>query len=109
MTDLWGPAQVLSLGGHSYAHMFEDLSSCEPHVSFLKAKSEVLESYQTYETWVKIHRNPSGIACLGSDRGGEFKLRHCRVLTTCRSQTQGLFTALCTETYPACFPPKDIT
>src|SRR6267154_1689897 len=72
VTDLWGPAQVLSLGGHSYAHMFEDLSSREPRVSFLKAKSEALESYQTYKTWVKIHRNPSGIACLGSDRGGEF-------------------------------------
>ena len=27
ITDLWGPAQVLSIGGHSYAHMFEDLYS----------------------------------------------------------------------------------
>jgi len=24
VTDLWGPAQVLSIGGHSFAHMFED-------------------------------------------------------------------------------------
>ena len=29
VTDLWGPAQVMSLGGHSYAHMF-DLYSREP-------------------------------------------------------------------------------
>jgi hypothetical protein len=27
VTDLWGPAQVQSLGGHTYAHMFEDLYS----------------------------------------------------------------------------------
>jgi len=72
VTDLWGPAQVLSLGGHSYAHMFEDLYSREPRVAFLKAKSEAFESYKHYEAWVKVHRNPSGIACLGSDRGGEF-------------------------------------
>jgi hypothetical protein len=25
-----------------------------------------------YEAWLKVHRNPSGIICLGSDRGGEF-------------------------------------
>ena len=72
VTDLWGPAQVLSLGGHAYAHMFEDLSSREPRVLFLKAKSEAISTYKEYERWVKVHRNPDGIACLGSDRGGEF-------------------------------------
>jgi len=72
VTDLWSPAQVQSLGGHSYAHMFEDLYSREPRVTFLKLKSEAFESYKLYETWVKVHRNTSGIACLGSDRGGEF-------------------------------------
>ena len=72
VTDLWGPAQVQSLGGHSYAHMFEDLYSREPRVAFLKAKSEAFESYKHYEAWVKVHRNPNGIVCLGSDRGGEF-------------------------------------
>ena len=50
----------------------EDLYSCEPRVVFLKAKSEAFESYKHYEAWVKVHRNPNGIACLGSDRGGEF-------------------------------------
>ena len=72
VTDLWGPAQVQSLGGHLYAHMFEDLHSREPRVSFLKAKSEAFESYKHYEAWVKAHHNAGGIACLGSDRGGEF-------------------------------------
>jgi len=72
VTDLWGPAQVQSIRGHSFAHMFEDLYSREPRVAFLKAKSDAFESYKHYEAWVKVHRNPSGIACLGSDRGGEF-------------------------------------
>jgi hypothetical protein len=72
VTDLWGPAQVLSLGGHAYAHMFEDLSSREPRVLFLKSKSEAFETYKAYESWLKVHRNPNGIICLGSDRGGEF-------------------------------------
>ena len=72
VTDLWGPAQVLSLGGHTYAHMFEDLSSRELRIMFLKSKSEALSSYKEFERWVKVHCNPDGIACLGSDRGGEF-------------------------------------
>jgi len=72
VTDLWGPAQVQSIGGHSFAHMFIDLYSREPRVAFLKVKSDAFESYKRYEAWVKIHCNSSGIACLGSDRGGEF-------------------------------------
>ena len=72
VTDLWEPAQVLSLGGHVYTHMFEDLSSRKPRVLFLKAKSEAISTYKEYEAWLKIHCNPKGIICLGSDRGGEF-------------------------------------
>jgi len=72
ITDLWGPAPVQSLGGHSYAHMLEDLFSREPHILFLKAKSKAFDSYKWYEAWLKTHRNPNGIRCLGSDRGGEF-------------------------------------
>ena len=72
ITDLWGPAQVLSLGGHAYTHMFEDLLSCEPKVLFLKAKSEAIYTYKEYESWLKAHCNPNSIACLGSDWGGEF-------------------------------------
>lgn len=52
--------------------MFEDLYFREPHIAFLKAKSDAFESYKNYEAWVKVHRNPSGIACLDSDYGGEF-------------------------------------
>jgi hypothetical protein len=52
--------------------MFVDLFSRELRVSFLKAKSEAFKSYQSYEAWVKTHRNPGGIACLGSNRGGGF-------------------------------------
>jgi len=52
--------------------MLEDLFSREPRMSFLKAKSEAFESYKWYKAWLKTHRNPDGIVCLGSDRGGEF-------------------------------------
>jgi len=72
VTNLWGPAPVQSLRGHSYAHMLEDLFSREPRMLFLKAKSEAFESYKWYEAWLKTHRNPDGIACLGSNREGEF-------------------------------------
>jgi len=66
VTDLWGPAQVQSIG------RFEDLYSWEPRVAFLKAKSDAFESYKHYEAWVKVHCNPNRLCCLGSDFGGEF-------------------------------------
>ncbi len=52
--------------------MFKDLYSCELRVDFLKAKSDACKSYKHYKAWVKVHCNPSGIACLDSDYGGEF-------------------------------------
>ena len=72
VTDLWGPAPVQSLGGHSYAHMLEDLFSRKLRISFLKAKSEAFQSYKQYEAWVKTHHNPDRITLLGSDHEGEF-------------------------------------
>ena len=45
---------------------------------FLKAKSKAFESYKQYEAWVKAHHNPGGIACLGSNHGGEFTGNKCK-------------------------------
>jgi len=55
--------------------MFEDLYLHEPCVAFLKAKSDAFESYKLYEAWVKVHCNPSGIACLQKAR----TIRHLNV------------------------------
>ena len=70
--DLWGPAQVESLGGDWYHHLHHDMYSAEECVTFLKNKSDTFNSYQKYEAWVKKQQNPEGIKCLGSDGGGEF-------------------------------------
>jgi hypothetical protein len=72
VTDLWGPAQVQSLGGHSYYHLHHDMYSAEERVTFLKKKSEAFDSFKKYEAWLKKQRNPDGIKCYGSDGGGEF-------------------------------------
>jgi hypothetical protein len=72
VTDLWGPAQVQSLSGHSHYHLHHDMYSAEERVTFLKKKSEAFDSFRKYEAWLKKERNPNGIKCYGSDRGGEF-------------------------------------
>lgn len=71
VTDLWGAAQVTSLGGHNYFVCYQDLWSHEEKAYFLRLKSETFETYKKYEAWVKVQRN-SVIKILGSDRGGEF-------------------------------------
>ena len=40
VTDLWGPAQVTSLGGHLYCQFYHNMATGEDHIDFLKAKSE---------------------------------------------------------------------
>ena len=69
--DLWGPAQVTSLGGHTYCQFYHDTATGEDHVNFLKAKSKALERYQQYEKWAKMQQN-ADIKCLGSDQGGKY-------------------------------------
>ena len=71
VTDLWGPAQVTSLGGKNYAQFYHDMATSEDCVDFLQMKAEALEKYQQYEKWVKMQWN-ADIKCLGSDRGSEY-------------------------------------
>jgi hypothetical protein len=71
VSDVWGPASTVSLGGHKYYNSYMDLSTHEEKVFFLKQKSEAFNSYKKYEAWAKVQRN-AVIKILGTDRGGEF-------------------------------------
>jgi hypothetical protein len=70
--DLWGLAQMTSLGGMSYYISFMDDYTQETKIKYLKAKSEALEAFKRYETHL-THQNP-GIQLhkVQSDRGGEY-------------------------------------
>jgi hypothetical protein len=70
-SDVWGPAQVKSLGGNSYSNSYLDHHSHEERVYFLKRKSETFDRYKKYEAWVRVQRGAM-IKIFGSDRGGEF-------------------------------------
>lgn len=69
--DVWGPAQVESLGGKRYYTLYQDKYSHEERVYFLHQKSETIDCYRRYEAWVKVQRN-AVIKIFGCDRGGEF-------------------------------------
>ena len=71
-TDLWGPAQTTSLGGHSYYISFTDDFSRETKLTFLKQKSEALASYKQYEAWLGRQRAGAKVKTVRSDRGGEY-------------------------------------
>jgi hypothetical protein len=72
MADVWGPAEVESLGHKKYYLLFQDQHSHEEYVYFMAKKSETIENYKRYEAWVKVQRNVPFIKTFGSDRGGEF-------------------------------------
>ena len=54
ITDLWGPSQVMSLGGHNYCQFYHDIATGKDQADFIKSKAEALEEYQQYQKWVKI-------------------------------------------------------
>ena len=70
--DLWGPAEVESLGKKKYFLPCQDKYTHEEHPYFLANKSEALSCYQRYEAWAKNQREIPAIKIFGSDRGGEF-------------------------------------
>ena len=70
-TDLWGPAQVQSLGGKSYYVSYTDDYSRETKIIFLAKKSDTYQSYLDYEAWVEKQRNVP-IKALQSNCGGEY-------------------------------------
>src|SRR6266540_1960002 len=72
MADIWGPAEVESLGRKKYYLLFQDQHSHEEHVYFMVKKSETIENYKQYEAWAKVQRNVPVIKTFGSDRRGEF-------------------------------------
>lgn len=57
-TDLWGPAQVSSIGGSCYFVTFIDDSTRKLWVYFLKYKSDVFE---TFKKWRVVVENEIGV------------------------------------------------
>ena len=70
-TDLWGPAQVIGLGGGQYAVTFIDERSRFGVLGFTHTKGESFQEYKNYESWLRVQFGWD-IKCLQSDRGGEF-------------------------------------
>ena len=70
-TDVWGPAQVSSLGGSHYYVTFIDDATRKVWVNFLRQKFDI---FQTFKTWKYLVENETSkrIKCLRSDNGGEY-------------------------------------
>jgi hypothetical protein len=70
-TDVWGPAQVSSLGGSRYYVTFIDDETRKTWVYYIQQKSDV---FDTFKKWKDLVENEIGkrLKCLGSDNGGEY-------------------------------------
>jgi hypothetical protein len=70
-TDVWGPAQVSSLGGSHYYVTFIDDATRKTWVYCIRQKSDV---FDTFKKWKDLVENETGksLKCLRSDNGGEY-------------------------------------
>jgi hypothetical protein len=70
-TDVWGPAQVSSLGGSHYYVTFIDDATRKTWVYCIRQKSDV---FDTFKKWKALVENETGksLKCLRSDNGGEY-------------------------------------
>src|SRR5271154_4992655 len=70
-TDVWGPAQVSSLGGSHYYVTFIFDATRKTWVYCIKRKSDV---FDTFKKWKALVENETGkrLKCLRSDNGGEY-------------------------------------
>ncbi len=71
VSDLWGPAKVMSLGGNKYANTYIDAHTREERAYYLPSKSDAFAAYKKYEAWVRVQCG-TPIKIFGCDRGGEF-------------------------------------
>ncbi len=69
--DLWGPAQVQSLGGNKYAVDFTDDATRWTEDDYLKTKDQTQAAYERMEMRLKTQSNIQ-IKILRTDRGTEF-------------------------------------
>jgi transposase InsO family protein len=70
-TDVWGLAQVSSLGGSHYYVTFIDDATRKIWVYCIQQKSDV---FDTFKKWKTLVENETGkrLKCLRSDNGGEY-------------------------------------
>jgi hypothetical protein len=71
VSGVWGPASVQSIGGNHYYNLYQDQSSHEEAIYFMKNKSDTFHDYKKYEAWVKVQRG-APIRIFSCDQGGEF-------------------------------------
>ena len=69
--DLWGPASVKSLNGHSYVAARIDDATRQTKLYFQDKKSQTFNSYKKDEAFIETQTGNRIKACR-SDRGGEF-------------------------------------
>jgi hypothetical protein len=70
-TDVWGSAQVSSLGGSRYYVTFIDDATRKTWVYCIRQKSDVFDTFKKWKALVE-NETRKRLKCLGSENGGEY-------------------------------------
>ena len=71
-SDMWGPSPVQTPGWKEYYISFTDDYTHWTHLKLLAMKDKVLQAYQDFKAWAKLHFEIQAFKYLQSNWGGEY-------------------------------------
>src|SRR3954467_7112884 len=71
VSDVWGPTRIQSIQGNSYYISFTDAKSCRSQIYFMKNKSQALQKFKYYKSFMETQKNKK-LKILRTDNGGEY-------------------------------------
>src|SRR3954467_4697819 len=71
VSDVWGPTRIQSIQGNSYYISFTNAKPCRSQIYFMKNKSQALQKFKYYKSFMKTQKNKK-LKILRTDNGGEY-------------------------------------
>src|SRR3954471_12786865 len=71
VSDVWGPTRIQSIQGNSYYILFTDAKSHRLQIYFMKNKSQALQTFEYYKSFMETQKNKK-LKILRTDNGGEY-------------------------------------
>jgi Integrase core domain len=71
VSDVWGPTRVQSIHRNSYYISFTDAKSHRSQIYFMKNKSQALQKFKYYKSFMETQKNIK-LKILRTDNGGEY-------------------------------------
>src|SRR4051812_7417144 len=79
VSDVWGPTRIQSIQGNSYYISFTDTKSRRSQIYFMENKSQALQKFKYYKSFMETQKNKK-LKILRTDDGGEYVSEDSRII-----------------------------